>query len=178
MKYSDLLSKVSILFLEENDVQRDLFSQWITTVSTKMATEPEDVFHEFDSSVILVIISQTALNDEESKIQKYILTRSPSCQMVLITSSAVDETFYEQEYDVTITRPISKQEFTTLVEKRLRYGIYSALIEEFYALNSRLLTLEQGDSDGDDKFKKTIQDRIQKVERPIQHPSLVRRRTA
>jgi len=169
MKYSDLLSKVSTLVLEEDDIRRDLYSQWITTVSTKIVTEPEDIFHEFDSSVALVILSQTALNDEESEIQRYILTREPSCQMVLLTSSAVDEVFFEEEYDATITRPVSKQEFTTLVEKRLRYGIYSALIEEFYALNSRLLTLERSDSDGDDEIKKTIQDRIQKVEIPIQH---------
>ncbi|GAB7009730.1 hypothetical protein [Halorubrum trueperi] len=170
MKYSDLLSKVSVLILEEDDVQRDLFSQWIPTVSTKIVAESEDVFHEFDSSVALVILSQTALNDEESEIQRYILSRNPSCQMVLITSSALDEAFYEEEYDATITQPISKQEFTTLIEKRLRYGIYSALIEEFYALNSRLLTLERGDSDdGDDELKKTIQARIQKVEIPIQH---------
>lgn len=169
MKYSDLLSKVSVLILEEDDIQRDLFSQWITTVSTKIVAEPEDVFHEFDSSVALVILSQTALNDEESEIQRYILTRKPSCQMVLITSSAVDERVVEEEYDVTITQPISKREFSTLVEKRLRYGIYSALLEEFYTLNSRLLTLERSDSDEDEELKRTIQDRIQKVEIPIQH---------
>ncbi|WP_336025250.1 hypothetical protein [Halobellus salinisoli] len=134
-----------------------------------MATEPEDVFREFDSSVALVILSQTALNDEESEIQRYILTRSPSCQLVLLTSSAIDDALYEDEYDATITRPVSKQELTTVVEKRLRYGIYSTLIEEFYALNSRLITLEQGDSDEDDGLKKAIQDRIQKVKIPVQH---------
>lgn len=169
MKYSDLLSKVSILFLEENDVQRDLFSQWITTVSTKFGTEPKDVFQEFDSSVALVILSQTALNDQGSEIQRYIMTRNPSCQIVLITTSAVDEALYEEEYDATVTRPVSKQELTTMIEKRLRYGIYSALIEEFYALNSRLFTLERSDSESDDELKKTIQDRIKKVEIPIQH---------
>jgi hypothetical protein len=56
-----------------------------------------------------------------------------------------------------------------LVEKRLRYGIYSALIEEFYALNSRLITLERSDSDGDSERTETIRDRIRKVEIPIQH---------
>ncbi|SMO35735.1 hypothetical protein [Halorubrum cibi] len=169
MKYSDLLSKVSVLFLEENDVQRDLFSRWITTVSTKTVTEPEEVFREFDSSVALVILSHSALEDEEAEIQRYILTRNPSCQVVLLTSPEADEARYRAEYDATITRPVSERELTTLVEKRLRYGIYSALIEEFYALNSRLITLERSDSDRDSERTETIRDRIRKVEVPIQH---------
>jgi hypothetical protein len=169
MKYSDLLANVSVLFLEGNEVRQDLFSKWITNVSTKVAAEPQDLFREFDSSVTVAVLSQADLGDEEQEIREFILNRNPSCQLVLLTSSTMDNILYKDDYDATISRPVSQEDLEALVEKRLRYGIYSTLVKEFYLLNTRLLALERTDSDEDDRLKETVKDRIRKVEIPIRH---------
>lgn len=169
MKYSDLLTNVSVLFLEGNEIKRDLFSKWITTVSTKMAAEPQELFHKFDSSVTVVVLSQADLGDEEQEIREFILNRNPSCQLVLLTSSTMDNILYEHDYDATISRPVSQGNLEALVKKRLRYGIYSTLVRELYALNTRLLALERTDLDVDDCLKETVKEKIRKAKVPIRH---------
>ena len=167
MNDADLMDNFSVLLLEGSAIHGELFEKWLAGVPTKIATTPRDIIREFDSSVTVACLSQSLLEDDEEEIRRFILNRNPYCQLVLIVSSASPGVLYEQHYDATLARPVSKEELRTTVETRLKYGMYSALLDEFYSLNAKLVSLERADPSKVDLDQDEVGKRLQQVRVPL-----------
>lgn len=168
MKDADLVEHFSVLLLVESSTHGELFETWLPGVPTKVATTPEDLFREFDSSVAVVCLSQPLLEDDEEEIRRYVLNRNPYCQLVLLTSDSSADVLYEQHYDASIARPVSKEELRTTVETRLKYGIYSALLDEFYSLNAELVSLQRAGASEVELDQDQLMERLRRVRAPLE----------
>jgi hypothetical protein len=168
VKYSDLLKRVSVLFFDPNPTRRELFAEWISRVTTKHASDLEELYDVFDDTVTVVFLSRSALDHEGSEIRNFILDRSPSCQLVLHTA-ATAERAHSEEYDAVLTRPVSETELRTVVEQRVRYGIYSRLVEEFYALSTTRFAVGNADSDVEEQYHTEIDKRLRQLRTAINH---------
>lgn len=167
MKYSDLLNRVSVLYLESDSDRRDRFDRWTNHVTTKVATTPEELYREFDSSVAVAFLSRSSLDGSESEVRRFVLTRNPSCQLILVTATALDELGQEDRYDATIPQDVSRESFQSTLQKYVKYSIYSMLVEEYYALNAKLVALKRSDPDENEEALRTLADRIETLEVPI-----------
>ncbi|QLG63216.1 hypothetical protein [Halorarum salinum] len=167
MTVTELTDEFSVLLLEESSTHADLFEMWLEGVQTKRAARPRDIFRVFDSTVAVACLSQSVLGEDEPDIRRFILNRNPYCQLILIASCSSPDILYEQHYDATIVRPTSREEFQTAVEKRLTYGMYSALLDEFYSLNAELVSLERAGDSEVDLDPDALQKRLQRVRKPL-----------
>lgn len=153
MNVNVCLEGYQVLFLEESRTHRELFDMWLREVSTQFASTPADFYAHFDSTVAVVCLSRSVLDDRPEEVRNHVLARNPFCQFVLITPRS-QKTPTMHPYDVGLRRPVCKDDLWTTVRKRLTYGVYSSLLHEFYSLNGRLNSLrransaEELDSDG------------------------------
>ena len=99
-----------------------------------MTARPEDLFRAFNPHTVTLCLSASLLGEDEVTIRRHILGKNQYCQLVLIVPEASSTPEYAKHYDVILARPVSKSTLQTTVETRLKYGMYSALLKEFYVL--------------------------------------------
>ncbi|QLG63054.1 hypothetical protein [Halorarum salinum] len=167
MTTTEFVDEFSVLLLEDSSTHMELFEKWLTGVSTKRAATPQDIFRVFDSSIAVACLSQSLLEDDEEEIRRFILNRNPYCQLILIAACSSPDVLYEEHYDATIARPVSREELQATVEKRLMYGMYSALLDEFYTLNAELLSLQRAGDSEVDVDQEELEERLHQVRVPL-----------
>lgn len=167
MTTTEFVDKFSVLLLEGSSTHADIFEKWLTGVSTKRAATPRDIFRVFDSSVAVACLSKALLEDDEEEIRRFVLNRNPYCQLVLIAACSTPDVLYEKHYDATIARPVSRKNLQTVVEKRLTYGMYSALLDEFYSLNAELVSLQRAGESEVDLDREELEERLRRVRGPL-----------
>ena len=146
---TDFVDDFCVLLLEESRTLQMLFDHWLPGITTKVAATPADILAQFDETVAVACLSQTALGDKTDEICKQILTRNPYCQLVAVLPRSSFVLFHEKEYDAVLQRPIYEDDFHQTIANRLVYGVYSAQIHEFYALNATLLSIQQSNTSSD-----------------------------
>ena len=157
MNTTNLVKHFNVLLFEDNPKHRERFRGWLSGVPTKMTTRPEDLFRLFDPHTVTVCLSASLLGENEVTIRRYILDRNQYCQLVLIVPEAASTPEYATHYDVTLARPVSKSTLQTTVETRLKYGMYSALLKEFYVLNTKRIALQRSDGEEDTREKERVE---------------------
>lgn len=142
-----LLDEFSVLLSDESMTRLELFDSWLPGISTRLASTTQDIYAEFDSTIALVVFSHSLLADEKTDLRKRILNRNPYCQLALLLPRESFVSPYEDNYDACLQRPIFEDELQQTVETRLKYGIYSATLVEFYYLSAELAGTEHLQSD-------------------------------
>lgn len=138
-----------ILLLEESKTLQELFDSWLPEFPTRFATTMDDVPAHFDSTTAVACLSQTVLGDQEKELRKHILNRNPYCQLVMIVPRSSFITPYEDDYDACLRRPVVEDELRATIGNRMKRGVYSALLREFYTLNAKLLWVRESDTSVD-----------------------------
>lgn len=131
-----------VLFLEESQIHQELFDMWLPEIPTEFAPAISDFHSQFDSTVVVACLSQSLLGDHPERLRNHVLGRNPFCQMILIESPSLP-TPESDPYDAVLERSISPDGLRETVEKRLKYGLYSTLLNEFYLLNAKLGSIER-----------------------------------
>lgn len=155
-----------VLFLEESLTLQALFESWLSGIPTRFATDLEDVPAQFDSTTAVACLSQSLLGDDEEAIRKHTLNRNPYCQLVLIAPRASFITPHEDAYDACLRRPIVEDKLRSTIVDRMKCGVYSALLREFYTLNAKVLWVRQSETSVDevaDVDPDLIQERYQQL---------------
>lgn len=147
--------------MEESQTLQALFDSWLSEIPPRFASAPDGIPAQFDSTIAVACLSQSLLGGDDEEIRKNILNRNPYCQLVLIVSRSSFITPYEGDYDACLRRPVVKDEFQSTIANRLKCGVYSALLREFYELNTKLLWVRRAETTVD-------ADQIQKRYRQLQ----------
>lgn len=133
------VEEYSVLLLEESDMLSDLFDSWLPEIPTRTVPSVDALETRLDASVTVACLCQTALGDAEEKVRKQLLSTNPYCQLVLVVPRGTAFTApFDDQYDACLTRPLFKDDLRTTVKQRLKCGVYSALLREFYHLNATL----------------------------------------
>jgi len=150
MQDTSFLDEFSVLLSDDSLTRLELFGSWLPGISTRSASSEEELYTRFDSSVALVFLSQSLLGDEEENLRKAMLNRNPYCQLALILPRQSFVSPLEDSYDACLRRPIFKDELQATVENRLKCGVYSATLYEFYRLNAEMGGVKQFRASNDD----------------------------
>lgn len=167
MEDRSFLDEFTILLLDDSTTRLELFDDWLPGVTTRFATQPSDVPEKLDATCVVAILAQSVLGDDEAKVRKFALNRSPYCQLVLILPRQSFVSPLEDSYDACLRRPVFRDELQETVERRLKCGVYSASLEEYYHLNAELVGLaKSGDSSvvPDGKSPQWLTDRHEQLE--------------
>ena len=170
MNATDLVSHFNVFLLEDDPTRVARLRRWLSGVSMKVAAQPDDLLRTVDPHTVVVCVSQSLIDEDEDEalIRRQILDRNPYRQLVLFASEVPSDIGYAQYYDATLSRPISKARFQETIETRLKYGMYSVLLQEFYTLNTRLITLQRTDGIEDPRAEERIKRRLQQIQNPLE----------
>jgi len=141
MQDTSFLDEFSVLLSDDSLTRLELFESWLPGISTRFASSEEEMYTRFDSTVALVFLSQSLLGDAEAALRKAILNRNPYCQLALILPRRSFVSPLEDSYDACLRRPVFRDELQTTVEERLKCGVYSATLYEFYRLNAEMASI-------------------------------------
>lgn len=156
----EILDSSSVLILDESSIHQQLLSKWISEVNCKMVSSKNDIHAEWDPTVTVACLSQTALEDDIDSIRNYILNRNPYCQIIGMLPRSSFVSPFKDQFDEIIQRPIFKEEFQQTIEYRFIAGVYSNLLSEFYGINATLVAINRASGTEVDKKQQTI-DKIQ-----------------
>lgn len=149
MEDIDLIDDFCVLLLEESQTLQALFDDWLSDIPIQAVSSPTDIPAQFDATVAVACLSQSALGEKGEEVRKHILTRNPHCQLVTIVARSSFLTIYEDDYDACLQRPILKDELQRTMVNRMAWGVYSALLREYYDLNSKFLWLDRSETPED-----------------------------
>jgi len=138
MQDTSFLDEFSVLLSDSSVTRLELFASWLPGLSARLASSEAELYERFDSTVALVFLSHSLLRDEQADFRKSALNKNPYCQLVMILPRQSFVSPQEDNYDACLRRPIFKEELQTTVEKRLKCGVYSATLYEFYRLNAEI----------------------------------------
>lgn len=143
----DFLDNYNVLILEESSTLQELLSDWISSVTTKTLSSKNSIPAELDATVTVACLSQTALGEDTESTQKYILSRTPYCQIVGVLPRSSFTTPFQDQFDETLQRPIFKDEFQDVVERRFLTGVYCNLLSDIYHVNAKIIALGRASDD-------------------------------
>lgn len=146
MQDIDLMGDFRVLLLEESPTHQALFEDWLSEIPTQVVSTPTDIPAQFDATVAVACLCQSALGEKSEEVRKQILTRNPYCQLVAIVPRSSFLSIYEDDYDACLQRPVLRDEFQQTIGDRMTWGVYSALLREFYDLNAKFLWLGRSET--------------------------------
>jgi len=143
---NDLYGEFRVLVLEESEWLCRLFEYWLSPLPVECVRSLDEFRARLDSTVAVACLSESVLGGEAAQVRTEILNRNPYCQLVLLQSRGGFVTIHDDEYDACLQRPLFEAELQSTIEHRLKCGVYSVLLREFYALNARLVWLDRSDT--------------------------------
>lgn len=146
---TELLEARELLVITDVPDVEPTLTRWLSAVSVHFASTVREAASMYDSSVAVVVVSDTVLDDDLETFRRVVLSRQPACQFVVLESDPLG-TDRADDFDVILQTPVSKDAFLDAVEARLVYATYWELFHEFYLLNARATSISRAaDEDGE-----------------------------
>lgn len=155
------LEERSVLFVTGfTDIESKLDAELLET-SPVFVTTADEAYDKFDSSVAIVCVSDNILDDQMEEFRTDVLAQHPFCQFIAIESQTLSNDRIDS-YDVILQGPVSRADFQAAVQKRLKYELYSTLLQEYYLFNMRAITLHRYHG-SEDAVPDYIHERVQQL---------------
>lgn len=176
MEFASYLDGATVLFLADSPQVEQHIEARLPELSARFATSTEEAYAAFDSTVMVVVVSDRISSDDADRYSRAVLSQNPFCQFVLLASSQPRKTTHATDYDETVRRPVAEDEFRRVLKRRLTVGVYCTLLHEYYSLSTNLAMTKQlrddaeSDSDGsatadeEDDVSEDVKDRIRQLE--------------
>lgn len=144
----DLFEEQGVLFVTDDTIDDSSLSEWLPWIPFSFASTTSEAYATFDSTISVVCLFDTQLDDEMETFRRDVLLRRPFCQFIVIESEPYARSGLEN-YDATLQGPISRRELQNTVQSRLLYATYGLCLYEYYLLNMRTIALGQSASEDD-----------------------------
>lgn len=176
MEFANYLDGATVLFLTDSPDAEHRIRARVPELSARFATSTEEAYAAFDSSVMVVVVSDSIPSDDADRYSRAVLSQNPFCQFVLLASSHPTKTTHATDYDETVRRPVAEDEFRSVLKRRLTVGVYCTLLHEYYSLSTKLVMIKQrredaesssdssATSDEEDDVFEDVNDRLQQLE--------------
>lgn len=137
----------TVLLLEESQILHELFEIWLDPIPTECVSTVSGLRAALDSTVTVTCLATECLDVDDAELRRDILNVNPYCQLVYIQERGGFTAVHEDSYDAILQRPLCKADVRPMITDRMRCGIYSVLLRQFYVLNAQLIRHEQAEPD-------------------------------
>lgn len=155
------LNERTVLFVTGfTDIESKL-TAWLPDIPTSFVPTVSEAYATFDSSVAVVCVSENQLDDRMEEFRTDVLVRHPFCQFIVIESQPLANDRVD-DYDVILQGPVSRDVLRVTIQERLKYEVYSTLLQEYYLSNMRSVTLSRL-HDTEDAVPESIPERLREL---------------
>jgi DNA-binding response OmpR family regulator len=137
------MTDASVLVVDDEPLITEMFEVWLggeydVTVAHDGATALEKLDEDVD--VVLLDRMMPGLSGDDALEE--IRNRGYDCRVAMVTAVEPDFDVLEMRFDDYLTKPVTEDDLTDLVETLLSRATYEDSVQEYFALASKKATLE------------------------------------
>ena len=148
----------TVLVVEDERELADLFADWLSDpYDVRTAYTADEALDELDESVDVVLLDRRLPERSGDDVLEEIHAGGYDCQVAMVTAVDPDFDVLELGIDDYVVKPVGREDLEDLVSRLLARSLYSEEVQEYFALASKLATLETTkqpeELDGDDRYR-------------------------
>lgn len=133
----------TVLLVEDEPDLADVYAEWLRPIAqTHIAHTGREALIQADETVDVVILDRNLPDQDGTAVLEELRARNEDCLVAMLTAIEPGLEIAELAVDDYRVKPISAVELRTLVETLFDRQDYDALVQQHYALTSRLSALE------------------------------------
>lgn len=161
----------AVLIVDDEPLITEMFEVWLqddydVSVATDGATALDRLDH--DTDVVLLDRMMPGLSGDEALAE--IRDRGYDCRVAMVTAVEPDFDVLELGFDDYLTKPVTEDDLTDVVDTLLARARYDDSVQEYFALASKKATLESAkqpqDLDDHDEYQ-TLLHRVAETRRTV-----------
>lgn len=136
-------SDATILVVEDEENLADLYADWLgDTYEVRTAYGGQAAIDLMDESVDVVLLDRMMPEMSGEAVLDRILQAGYECRIAMVTAVDPDLDIITMGFDDYVTKPVTKAELLTTVDRLLRLDSYDEQLQEFYAVTMKKATLD------------------------------------
>ncbi|MFC6874320.1 response regulator [Halobellus marinus] len=152
-----------VLVVDDEADLADLYASWLSAKHTvETAHSGSEAIENVHDSIDVVLLDRRMPGLSGNAVLEEIRERHPECPVAMITAVDPDFDILEMGFDAYVTKPISAEELTTVVDCLLRRSEYTETLQEFFAKLSKRETLSsqkpQFELESNEQYRKLEED--------------------
>ena len=133
----------TVLLVEDDADLADLYAEWIEeSYTVQVAHDGARALEMLDEQVDIVLLDRRMpnLSGDEALIE--IRERGIDCRVAMVSAVAPDFNVLEMGFDHYLTKPVSKNDLSELIDDLLARASYHEQVQRYYSLAARCAALE------------------------------------
>jgi len=137
-------SGATILIAEDDQPLRELYEAWLPADDTvRSAANGQEALERLDDTVDIILLDRQMPQLSGAELLEVVDDREYDCQSAMITGVEPGFDILELKCEAYLTKPVSKPEVRTTVDRLHQLDAYSEPLQEYFALVSKKAVLEQ-----------------------------------
>jgi DNA-binding response OmpR family regulator len=134
---------------DEPDVADAYAAQLGERYTVRTAYSGQDALEMIDGEVSVVLLDRRMPGLSGDGVLERIRGDGIDARIAMVTAVDPDFDIIEMPFDDYLTKPVSREDLFTTVERLLTCAKYESQFQEFYALTNKIATLRANKSEGD-----------------------------
>ncbi len=128
-----------VLVADDNDRVNTMHTAWLEADYTvRTASDGEAALQNLDTDVGVVVLDRRMPGLSGSEVLDWIRSQQYDIRVVMVTSKDVDIDLLDMEFDKYLTKPVRRDELRSAVADLFERRAYSADLQEYLGLRSKL----------------------------------------
>jgi DNA-binding response OmpR family regulator len=138
-----MVSGLSILVVDDETGLADLYAVWLSdNHNVETAYSGEEALAKVDAAIDIVFLDRRMPQMSGDEVLATIRDQNLDCQVAMVTGVDADFDILEMPFDDYLSKPISEEDLTAVVDRLHRRSAYDDAIQDYFSLVSRQATLE------------------------------------
>lgn len=136
-------ASATVLVVEDEQALADLIATWLKdTYSVRTAYGGNGALEELDDEVDVVLLDRRMPHISGDEVLEKIREHEYDCRVAMLSGVYPDFDIIQMGFDDYLTKPVSESDVREMVEQLLARRNYDQQLQEYFAVVSKIATLE------------------------------------
>jgi len=142
--------RAAVLVVDDEENVAEVFALWLEDdYDVRVALGGEEALEELDERVDAVLLDRRMPGLSGDDVLAEMRERGLRIPVAMVTAVDPDFDILEMAFDDYLTKPVSKEELHTTIERLLTLSDYDVRAQQHFALAKKLATIESEKSEGE-----------------------------
>lgn len=148
-----------VLIVEDYPDQANLYAEWLKQDYTaRVAYNGEEAKRQLDEAVDVVLLDRRMPQITGDEFLEEIRQEGYDCHVAMVTAVEPDFDIVDMGFDAYLVKPVSPAEVRGTVQRLLALHDYHEVVQEQFALASKIAALRESKSQTDRQSSETFQE--------------------
>ena len=162
-----------MLVVEDEPELLEIYSGWLEDrYEVRSAASAQTAYHLMDDSVDVVLLDRMMPEISGDQVLAEFREAGYECKVAMVTAVKPDIDVADLGFDDYVQKPVTEGGLNEVVERLLHRRSYNEQVQEYFAVISKLVALDQADGDlsGTDRYRELV-DRKETLRRELDSTS-------